>query len=436
LQVVNMLRRVPFFFTRTFRALAICGLTLAAVTLAGGQEPQAASSQAKTGDQAKPADQAKTKDQAKTGDQAKTEQSKPADSNVFVLKAPEMPAQPQMTPELRAVDLEKRGKLGATTRAHLIQLLDAEFVRVRRYFPLGDKSMTIDPQGRVTPTDTALFQQAQAKGMAAKVGDKVQITNVRFHDKAIIVELNGGGKKKTKWYQHISVGVGGAGGGVTPIDGTEAQVTGAGFTLLFNKQIPEMTYDDLKKLLSPVLDFTTKTASQVYSETLPPKVRDAIKKHEVLVGMNRDMVVAAKDRPISKSREKDENGKEYEDWMYGQPPQDVIFVRFIGDEVTMVKITRPGSENIYKTKKEVDVKEGAVSLAAIQSSNSPEEKAQHPEEEQPTRKPTLIREGETPETPVAKPGGQPQLPSRPDEPEWGTGGKQPPPPQDPPKPPE
>jgi len=40
-----------------------------------------------------------------------------------------------------------------------------------------------------------------------------------------------------------------------------------------------------------------------------------------------------KDRPPQKVREKDDKGKEFEEWIYGAPPQDVVFVRFSGDEV-------------------------------------------------------------------------------------------------------
>src|SRR5262249_43490909 len=157
----------------------LTALSLAATPSAAGQSTPQAPGQANTGDQPKNNDQGKTDPQSQSKDaQTKTDQSKPADSNVFVLKPPEMPAQPQIAPQLRAVDLENRKKLENSTRIHLIQLLDAEFVRVRKFFPLGDKSLVIDPQGRVTPTDTSLFQQIQAKGAAAKVGDKVQITNV------------------------------------------------------------------------------------------------------------------------------------------------------------------------------------------------------------------------------------------------------------------
>ncbi len=418
--VESMLRRVLIPLTL---AMAVTGL---ATGQSSSGQVQGADPQATTDAQTKPADP-----------QAKPE-AKPANPNVFVMKAPEMPDQPQFTPQLRAVDLEKRARLSETTKMHLIQLMDAEFVHVRKFFPLGDKSIVIDARGRVTPPDAALFQQVQIRGAAAKVGDKVQITNVVFHEKSVYVEINGGPKKKTKWYQRISIGVGGAGGSVTPIDGNEAQPTGAAFTLQFNKPVPEMNSDDLRKLLGPVLDFSSKSAAEVYTETLPPKVRDAIKNHEVLVGMNREMVVMAKDRPEQKVREKDEKGKEYEEWIYGKAPQDVIFVRLVGDEVTQVKTMKLGGQMVVKTEKEVDVKDGVASLAALKASGSPQDaSASQPEEQQPAKRPTLHREGETPDTEVLRaPNGQTQQPTHPrDEPEWGTGGKQPPPP-DPQKPPQ
>jgi hypothetical protein len=312
---------------------------------------------------------------------------------------------------------------------------------------LGDKSLSIDPQGRVTPSDQNLFQLSQVHGIAAKPGDKVQITNVTFREKSIFFAINGGPKKHGHWYDHVSIGVGGSGGEVSPIDSSKNQATGAGLTLEFNKQIPEMTADELKKLLSPVLDFSSKSAAEVFSESMPPKVREAIKNHEVLVGMNRDMVIMAKDHPDQKVREKDDSGKDYEEWIYGRAPQDVIFVRLIGDEVTRVTIAKVGRQPIVKTEKEVDVKDGTVSLAALKASNSPQDVSQQPDQpQQPAKRPTLKREGEEggpdPALKPPVPGGQAQLPPKPDEPEWGTKDKRPAqdspqaPPPDPPKPPQ
>jgi hypothetical protein len=189
---------------------------------------------------------------------------------------------------------------------------------------------------------------------------------------------------------------------------------------------------------------------------LPPKIRDAIKNHEVLVGMNHDMVVMAKDRPQQKDREKDAHGKEYEEWIYGAPPQDVVFVRFYGDEVTQVKTAKVGGAITIKTEKEVDVKDGVVTLAALKASKSPQDVKQEPDQpSQPTHRPTLRRDGEQPEAEILRaPNGQTtQTPQHQDEPEWGTNGQkpagqqpplaspQPPPsgqptPQDPQKPPQ
>jgi hypothetical protein len=46
--------------------------------------------------------------------------------------------------------------------------------------------------------------------------------------------------------------------------------------------------------------------------------------------MNREMLIYAKGRPPKKIREKD-GEVEYEEWIYGEPPQDVDFVRMVGD---------------------------------------------------------------------------------------------------------
>jgi hypothetical protein len=427
-----MFRRTPFLLVLAVVAWSLVAGQTPAAAPNSGQANQGQGNQGQTAD---PQSQPKPDSSAKGGDQ-----SKPGDPNVLILKAPQMPITQQTAPELRAVDLEKRQKLSDGTRLQLVQLMQSEFAHVRKYFPLGDRSLVINPQGQVTPGDAALFQQIQMHGAAAKVGDKVQITGFIIHEKTITLQINGGPKKKSKWYQHISVGVGGPGGGISPTDDpNQAQPTGAEMTLQFSKQVPEMTADELRKLLSPVFDFSVKTAPEVFAETLPPKIRDAIKNHEVLVGMNREMVIMAKDRPGQKNREKDDKGKEYEEWMYGEPPQDVIFVRFYGDEVTQVKTAKVGGSITVKTEKEVDVKDGVISLAVLQASNSPQDVKQQPDQsqQQPTKRPTLRREGEQPDTeilraPNGQTTGQQQQPHQQDDPEWGTAGegKKPPPQND------
>lgn len=340
------------------------------------------------------------------------------------------PPPPSGVPALKPGDLEKRHELSSNTKLLLIRLVNAELVHVRKNFPIAEKDMVIEPDGTVKPDDAQLYRSSQSYGTAARIGDRVQITNIVFHEKAIYLEINGGPKKKDKWYKHIEIM--GAGGGAGGADPNQAQPTGGAVTVQFKKHVPEMDGAELKELLAPVLDFTIKTAAEVYAETLPPKVRAAVKNHEVLVGMNHDMVIMAKDRPQQKVREKDDKGKVYEDWIYGAAPQDVVFVRFVGDEVVMVKIAKVGGQMIVKTDKEVDVRDGVVTLAALKSSASPEDakaqetQAQAQAAQQPTKRPTLKRPDEQ-TGPVFNPPGQNQQQPAQEEPQWGTDGKQPPP---------
>src|SRR6476469_270658 len=349
-------------------------------------------------------------------------------------KPPDANKQPQPdTPHMKPADLDGRENLSDGTKMQLIRVMDAEFVHVRKNFPVGEKNMVIGPDGMVKPGDAQLYRMAQTYGSAAKVGDRVQITNIVFHEKSIYFEINGGPKKKTKWYQHIEIsGMGGSTGGVDP---NQAQPTGAAVTLEFKKHVPEMTGAELKQMLTPVLDFSVKTAAEVFVDTLPPKIKESVKRHEVLVGMNHDMVVMAKDRPQQKVREKDDKGKEYEEWIYGAPPQDVVFVRFSGDEVVQVKTAKVGGQIIVKTEKEVDIKDGVPTLAALKSSTSPQDVSGAPQPDQPTHKPTLKRPNEQPDPMVqqgnvqqgaAQQGGPAgQQPPQPEEPQWGTHGKEP-----------
>ena len=101
-------------------------------------------------------------------------------------------------------------------------------------------------------------------------------------------------------------------------------------TLSFDKYVPELTGEQVREMLAPVFDFKALTEAEAYEKTLPPKVQDAIKDHQVLVGMDREMVIYAKGRPPKKIRDKDDNGVDYEEWIYGDPPQEVQFVRFHG----------------------------------------------------------------------------------------------------------
>jgi hypothetical protein len=283
------------------------------------------------------------------------------------------------------------------TRMLVIRSLNAEFVFVRHMLPQGTKGVAVKEGKIVSPSEGEIAQLVATYGPAAKPGDRAQITNVDIRDNKILFEINGGPKKKTKWYQHIQVS--GMGGTAQVPDDATKNPHGSVVELLFpTKFVPEMTGDQIRDLLLPVFDFKAKSAAEAYLDTVPPKVKEAIKNHQVLVGMNREMVGYAKGAPTRKIREQDADGKPYEEWLYGEPPKEVEFVRFQGDEVVRLEIMKVNGEKTIRTEKEVDLK----SIVA-------EKKEEPKPPATPGKRPSLRRPGEEPDkTAPLPPGAVPQ----------------------------
>ena len=61
-------------------------------------------------------------------------------------------------------------------------------------------------------------------------------------------------------------------------------------------------------------------------------MKKAIQDRRPTIGMDREEVVAAIGKPEHKVRERDAEGNEIEDWIYGQPPSKTVFVRFQGEQ--------------------------------------------------------------------------------------------------------
>jgi hypothetical protein len=263
---------------------------------------------------------------------------------------------------------------------------------------MGTKGLTLHEDGTLTPSESELAGQMATLGPAVKPGDRVRITDVKIAKDYILFELNGGPKKKKKWYEHVQVGMSGAPTVTKTGDQPPDNPRGTLLVLVFKGFVPDISPDALKKIMEPVLDFSSKSAAEAYLDTIPPKAKDAIKNHEVLVGMDQDMVIYAKGRPGKKIRDTDESGKPYEEWMYGEPPEDVEFVRFSGPEVVQVKIMKVGGEKIVRTEKEIDLKDvrEAKARKAEEEANKPKPVA---------NRPTLRRPGE--EEDIPKPSAPP-----------------------------
>jgi hypothetical protein len=294
------------------------------------------------------------------------------------------------------------------TRMELIRAFESELVYIRTQFPMGKKGLTLK-NGSLSPSGIDLQRLMVTWGPAVKPGDQARITSISIKDDHIHFEINGGPIKKQSWYDRIEID-GAAGTAMTPSD-PKANPRGSCVDLVFDHYVPEMDASQLKHLLRPVFDFDAKSAVEAYLETVSPKVKEAIKNHQVLVGMNREMVIYAKGRAPKKIREKD-GETEYEDWIYGEPPQDVDFVRFVGDEVTRVETMKVTGEKIVRVEKEVDLTpKPSVAAASPNSLPAHAPSLRRPGEDLPTSTPTTTSTrplpSAPPETPPSDPGAQP-----------------------------
>ena len=114
------------------------------------------------------------------------------------------------------------------------------------------------------------------------------------------------------------------------------------------------------------------------------------------------MVLHARGKAPKKVRERD-GDTEYEEWIYGEPPQDVDFVRIVGDEVVRVETMKVGGQKIVRTEKEV-----------ILEKPDKDTEAKKEQEDRPAKAPSLRRPGEDSED-VPKPadGASPMPPPSP-----------------------
>jgi len=294
-------------------------------------------------------------------------------------------------------------KMDQVTRMQLIRAVNSEIVYIRRAFPMGYKGLVLK-DGVVTPDEHEVQNMIAMYGPAVKPGDQARITSIEFKgDNKIVFEINGGPKKKQKWYDRIQVGTANA-SATNPNANPNLNARGSSVTLEFDKYVPNMGPDELKKALYPVFDFNAKSAIEAYIDTVPPKVKEAIKNKQVLVGMNREMVTYSLGRPPKKYREQN-----YEEWIYGAPPDPVQFVRFVGDEVVQLEIMKVDGQKTVRTEKEVDLKATVAQAQPAADGQTAQPAGKTADDSaQATKRPTLKRPGEA--TPPIPDGHTAKLP--------------------------
>jgi hypothetical protein len=240
---------------------------------------------------------------------------------------------------LATASLAWGAKLTFQERAEIVRGLMAEYATAKVALPRAKKALEVTPGGKYEKEKWA--DAMTENGPAARVGDLVQITKVEIEDKRIVLEINYGMKGRRRWYQNVQVS---AGGRVSPIGSDQSNAPGGTtVALMFPDGVPAAKAAELKKMLQPVLDFEKRTATKLYTETLPPEIQEAIKAKKVLVGMDRETVLLAKGRPENKLRET-KDGVETEDWIYGKAPGTITFVTFEGEKVIRVKEMYAGAQ--------------------------------------------------------------------------------------------
>jgi hypothetical protein len=247
----------------------------------------------------------------------------------------------QVTPT--KVDIPKT-ELDPKTRLMLIREMQSEQGFAMRPFPRGHKGLTLEANGNLEPAGESYLNTVVSQGLSARPGARLVITDIKIDKDKIIFDLNDGPDAKHRFMRHIQIGVGPEMGD-PDIDPTlanqDGEPSGSRLTLTFHDHVPELTSQQVKALLAPLISFDVKTPIQAFTDTLPKELKDAILNHKVLVGMSTEMVRYAKGQPQNKSREMD-GQMPFEVWIYGTPPDEVDFVRINGNRVIRVEVAKTG----------------------------------------------------------------------------------------------
>src|ERR1700727_2880215 len=278
------------------------------------------------------------------------------------------------------------GKLTERGRRDLVRNLEAEQGFAHRALPIS-AGLTLQANGQLTPGPAEYKKLIYEKGQSAAPGDRVVVTSMENKGDRLVIDFTGGPYAKHRFLRHVQFND-------APVAQDTGEIaTGSRITLVFEGGIPEVSAPEVKALLEPLIDFGVKSSEQAYADTLPPELKDAIAAHEVLVGMNHRMVLAALGAPENKIREQqsgDPGGGRYEEWIYGHVPQTIRFVRFVGDRVTVVEIAALGKPiEIHNTNEMGDFEPGAPTREVAMGDQEPSTK-----EGKPATAPTLRMPGE------------------------------------------
>ncbi len=111
--------------------------------------------------------------------------------------------------------------LQESSKLTLIRFVSGEFAKAVKSLPAGKEGFNV-PVGK--PLNAELLDRAVAThGAAVNSGDSVQITGLEFRGRQIAVDVNGGGRGKHHWRDHLQIGIG---GGYPTMQSSSTQETG------------------------------------------------------------------------------------------------------------------------------------------------------------------------------------------------------------------
>jgi hypothetical protein len=234
--------------------------------------------------------------------------------------------------------------LDAKTRLLLIRALQSEQGFAMRPFPRGHKGLQLAANGKLEPAGEAYLKMVTHEGLSAKPGERLTITDLKIERAKIVFDLNGGPDAKHRFLRHIQISAGSAANAPEEDSAPDSQANepvGARLTLSFADRVPALSPEELKALIEPLISFDLKSPIQTFTDALPPPLKEAILAHKVLVGMTAEMALYAKGQPRTKTRERDGQIL-FEEWIYGEPPDEVDFVRINGNRVIRVEVALSG----------------------------------------------------------------------------------------------
>ena len=231
--------------------------------------------------------------------------------------------------------ISAHAQLSKDARISILSGMIATEGAARIPMPLGKTGVEISENGLVARDK--LQKEIADNGAAIDPGRVVSITAIEFNDKSIEFELDGGGSKKGGFLSNIQIGVGASNQGQTQRQ-QSAAARGSKVTLTFSGKVPkDLSVEQVKTLLNPVLDFTKQSLIRTGIEALPPEFQEAVRAKEARIGMDSNTVLLAMGQPNDRIREKNSEGVDQEDWIYNGRGRRMTFVTFENDVVVEVR---------------------------------------------------------------------------------------------------